>query len=461
MISKKHWSNRPSEAITLLMVFIILTFGFALVSAARSVQQNEEILFNTFETLLPPVVVGLAFIGLHLLLLWRKVDVEQVLLPTVGLIFSIGLIMIWRLRGTDGVWQQLSRGFIPGVIVIGAFILRPDLIERIRRAAIPISLVGLGLTLLTAVFGVVDETGARLALRLGPLPPIQTSEILKVSLIIFLAWYIDREGAAAEGRANILFGWLRLPPLRYFIPGAIFVAVATLALVRMSDFGAVLIMGCLFLAMLYAGFETRIFLTVSAIGLGFALLVGLVLATTWEIPSVIQHRFEAFLNPWSTAPLLVDGQPTGITISEGPGYQIQQAVYAIISGGITGTGLGFGKPQFVPLAHSDFIFSAILEEMGSAVGIALLALFAVLLVRLLRTAALLPRGQVFERLLLTGIAMHFFAQVLIMVGGTLNLLPLTGVTIPFLSQGGVALMINLIEVGTAFAILQRLEATPA
>jgi cell division protein FtsW (lipid II flippase) len=339
-------------------------------------------------------------------------------------------------------------------------IARPRYMENIRQRAVWISGVGLLLTALTALFGTVDETGARLALKLGPLPAIQTSEILKVSLIIFLAWYIDHEGAAAEGRALTLFGRLRVPDVQYFLPGALFVGMASLALVRMSDFGAVLILGLLFVTMLYAGFETRTFLTVAAIGAGFAVLAGLVLATTWDVPATIQNRFLAFMDPWSSAPLLINGQPTGITIAEGPGYQIQQALYAMIAGGVTGAGLGFGTPQFVPLAHSDFIFAAILEEMGGAIGLAILALYGVVLLRLFRIAILLPHNQVFERLLLTGIGVHFFAQVLVMVGGTLNLMPLTGVTLPFLSQGGMAVLVNLLEIGLALALAQRLEARP-
>jgi cell division protein FtsW (lipid II flippase) len=252
-----------------------------------------------------------------------------------------------------------------------------------------------------------------------------------------------------------------MPALHYFIPGGLFVSLATLALVAMSDFGAVLILACLFVGMLYAGFETRIFTTIAAIGLGLAVLAGFALSLTWHVPTVIRYRFLAFLDPWSNAMILQNGQPTGITISEGPGYQIQQSIYAVISGGLTGSGLGFGSPQYVPLAHSDFIFAAIVEEMGAVIGIAILVLFIILVLRILRVAMLLPAGQAFERLLLTGIAIHFFIQVFVMVGGTLNLLPLTGVTIPFLSQGGMALLVNLAEIGLVLGIARRLEATPA
>ncbi|HXV42104.1 MAG TPA: FtsW/RodA/SpoVE family cell cycle protein, partial [Anaerolineae bacterium] len=269
----------------------------------------------------------------------------------------------------------------------------------------------------------------------------------------------ESEGEEAEGRARS-FGWLRAPAISYFIPGLLFVFLATLALVKMSDFGAILILGCLFVGMLYAGFQTRIFLTIAAIGLGLSLLVGLVLAFTWEVPAVIQQRIAAYINPWSNQPLLIGGQPSDITIAEGPGYQLQQAIYALIAGGLTGTGLGFGLPNNIPLAHSDFIFAAILEEMGAVVGLALLAFFVILLIRILRIGIMLPPGQVFERLLLVGISIHLFIQLLVMVGGTVNLLPLTGVTVPFLSQGGIALMVNLTEIGLVLAVAQRLEAQP-
>jgi cell division protein FtsW (lipid II flippase) len=237
----------------------------------------------------------------------------------------------------------------------------------------------------------------------------------------------------------------------------LFVAVATLALVKMADYGAVLVLGCIFLAVLFAGFEPRVFMAIIAIGLVLAVMVGLILSITWEIPTVIQYRFKAFLNPWSTAMITLNGQPTGITISEGPGYQIQQAIYAVISGGIIGKGLGFGSPDYVPLAHSDFILAAIIEEFGAIIGVAVLFLFAVLLLRIFRTVAFLPLGQTFERLLLVGIGAHLFTQVFVMAGGTLDLLPVTGVTIPFLSLGGMALITNLIEVGIVLAITRRLE----
>ena len=279
---------RGMEALLLLIVTATSLLGFSLLAVGMQVQLKQNPLATLPSALLPALVVGFSFLVIHILLRVRRVSTAPILLPLVELLLTIGLLMIWRLRGPDGVWQQLLRGFIPGMLVIAALILRPQWIELARRWAIPISIFGLALPLATALFGVVDETGARLALKLGPLPAIQTSEIIKLVLVIFLAWYIEREGREATGRARPLFGWLRLPALRYLVPGVLFVGLATLALVAMSDFGAVLILGTLFIGMLYAGFETRVFAAIAAIGLALALLVGLVLSLTWQVPTVIQ-----------------------------------------------------------------------------------------------------------------------------------------------------------------------------
>lgn len=448
------------ETFLLVLVFLFALLGFALLAIGMQVRQGGNPLAGLPSALLPPLVIGVSTAGLHVLMRKRRMHVEQLILPVTALLFTTGLLLIWRLQGANGVWQQLIRGYLPGMAVVAVLILKPHWVERIRRWAIPVCLVGLVLLVATAFLGVIDETGARLALQLGSLPAIQPSEIIKLALVIFLAWYIDREGKEAEGRAMPFLGWLRLPSIHYFLPGALFVALATLALVKMSDFGAVLILAFIFAGMLFTGFETRIFLTISAIGLSLVLIVSLFLSFTWEVPTVIRYRFLAFQNPWSKEVILLKGQTTGVTVSEGPGYQIQQAIDAIVAGGLSGAGLGFGTPQYVPLAQSDFIFAAIIEELGSIIGLAVLILFAVLLLRIARVALLLPTEQVFERLLLIGICIHFFVQVFIMVGGTLNLLPITGVTIPFLSQGGMALLVNLTEIGLVLSLSQRLEVRP-
>jgi cell division protein FtsW (lipid II flippase) len=457
MQTQREAPARLIEAIAMAMIVMIAILGFLSVTAAALVRQGQNPFPTLFAALLPASLVGLSLAGFHVFLHARGLHGEEIIWPAVSLLVVVGAIMLWRLRGADGVYQQLLRGLFPGIAIAGLFVAWPQGIEKVRRWAPVIGLIGLLLPIATAMFGIVDETGARLALKLGPLPAVQTSELIKLAMIVFLAWYIEEQGQAAEGRAQPIFGWLRLPAVRYFIPGVLFVVIATLALVSMSDYGAVLILGGIFLAMLYAGFETRLFATVAVIGLVLVGVAALVLSVTWEVPAVIQYRFLAFLDPWSPAMITHDGQPTGITIAEGPGYQIQQAIYAIIAGGLLGRGLGFGTPDYVPLAHSDFILAAILEEFGAIIGVAVLFLYAVLLLRLFRLVAMLPPGQTFERLLLVGIGAHLFTQVFVMAGGTLNLLPITGVTLPFLSQGGMALLVNLAEIGLVLAMMRRRE----
>lgn len=451
-MKKESW--RFTEALLLFLTIVILSVGFYAVELAKQYRQGlpPQPTFNTIA--LPILIIFLIFSSLHIFLSMKASVVEQIILPITALIFVLGITMILRLRGIEGVFQQITRGFIPGGIAAALLILRPTLLEWVRRRAIWIGLGGLLLLLLTGVFGSVDESGSRLALDLGPLPSVQTSEIIKLSLIIFLAWYIEREGRAAEGRAHSLL-WFRLPALRYMAPAAAFVGAATLSLVAMADYGAVIILSCLFIAMLYIGFDTRIFLTIAALGFGLSLIVALILFQTWEIPATIQMRYLAFRNPWSSQ--VISG---GITIAEGPGYQVQQAIYAVIAGGVTGTGLGLGSPAFIPLAHSDFILASIFEEMGSATGIAILFSYAVLVLRIIRLVILIPAAQVFERLLLTGIGVHLFTQVFVMAGGILNLFPLTGVTLPFLSMGGAALLVNFVEVGLVLSLIKRIESTP-
>jgi cell division protein FtsW (lipid II flippase) len=452
-------ADRPTEGLALLLIAVFAALSFFSVSAALNLRQGLDPLAGLADAMLPAAVV-IAVLGLfHYFLSRQQLRSEQFLFPIVALLFVVGLVMIWRLLGPDGAWQQITRGLLPGLLAAAFLVAWPQTLRTLRLLTIPISAAGLGFAVLTGLFGAVDETGARLALKLGPLPAMQASEPLKLVLILFLAWFIEKLGQAAKGRPRLWFGWLQLPPLRFFIPGVVFFFLAILSLVFMSDYGAVLILGCIFLTVLYAGLETRTFLTILGIGLALTLLLGLILALTWHVPAVIQYRFQAFQNPWSQEMILVGGQPSGVTIAQGPGYQIQQAIYAVVAGGLDGSGLGLGSPDYVPLAHSDFILAAVVEELGALIGIAVLILFGVLLLRIFRTVLRLSVVQVYERVLLCGIAAHLFTQVLIMAGGTLNLLPATGITIPFMSLGGTALLTNLVEIGLVLAVIRRQERT--
>ncbi len=444
---------RQSERTLLLIVAAFVLLGFVIVTFVQQSLDVEVAPFWTFAT--PIVIIGL-LAAAHLLLTYQKVTDAPLLLPIIGLLMGIGLILLQRLF-PEAARSQLLRGFVPGMIGLMLLIRFPQVVESLRRDwPMTVSLIGLVLLLATAFFGRIDETGTRLALQIGSLPAIQTTEAIKVALIVFLAWYIESEGEAAERHA-FKFAGLSLPPLRYFLPSLTFVAIATLALVKMSDFGAILILTGIFLAMLYIGFNQRIFFTIMGIAVAAGLIVGIALFAVWDVPATIQQRVIAFRDPFSTEELVLNGQPQGYSIALGPGYQSVQGIQAIINGGFLGTGLGWGVPENVPLSYSDFIFAALVEELGAAGGFAVLLLFGLLIMRIVRLAMLLPAGQIFERLLLVGIAAHFLTQVLVMVGGTVLLLPVTGVTIPFVTLGGMALLVNLLEMGIVFALAQRIS----
>src|ERR1700687_560927 len=148
---------RRTEALLMLAIFAAAGLGFQLTSLDAAVRYGQPLWAAAIPALIPPVLLALLFGGLHLLLRGRRVQMEQLLLPVMALLSTIGLVMVWRLRGDSGVYQLLLRGLVPGAAVIGVFILRPQWVERLRRWAWPVSLLGLGLALATAFFGVVDE----------------------------------------------------------------------------------------------------------------------------------------------------------------------------------------------------------------------------------------------------------------------------------------------------------------
>ncbi|MBE0695570.1 MAG: hypothetical protein IH586_01475, partial [Anaerolineaceae bacterium] len=165
-MKKIHW--RYNEALLLLVIYLIAGIGFFTVSTAALFKKGLPPEPDMWTILFPVLAIMLVFSSLHILLSLKKVEFEQTVLPITALIFVLGITMIWRLRGAEGVFQQITRGLIPGFLAACVLLFRPTLLEKIRRWAVFIGLGGLFLLFLTGIFGVVDETGARLALNLGP-----------------------------------------------------------------------------------------------------------------------------------------------------------------------------------------------------------------------------------------------------------------------------------------------------
>ena len=370
---------------------------------------------------------------------------DQILLPVVAMLGGVSLLLMERLpqdlvtmdvgSTTLGlgdvqlVWLVLAIG----VATTLGIVVRSD--AWLRRYKYTWAAVGIALLLLTFVFG-SDVAGQRLTLRLGPLSG-QPSELLKVILVVFLAGYLS-ENRPILIEQDTRLGPIRLPPLPYLAPMVAMWAIALGIVVIQRDLGAALLFFAVFLALAYAA-TGRLSLVV--IGLALFLVGSALMATLFDH---VRARVDVWLDPFAD-PL-------------GAGYQIVQSLLAFARGGLLGTGLGAGLPMVggrmpIPEVHTDFPLAALGEELGLVGVIAILGLFFVLIQRGLRIGA--SAADDFRAILATGLALVVGVQAFIIAAGNLKVLPLTGVTLPFISYGGSSLLVNAIVVGLLLALSDR------
>ncbi|MFZ5858208.1 MAG: FtsW/RodA/SpoVE family cell cycle protein [Chloroflexota bacterium] len=359
-------------------------------------------------------------------------ETDPYLLPVASLLSGWGLLTIWRLDPYFGARQTIWLA-----IALAAFLLAlryPAALSSLRRYKYLALLGGILLTALTLVFG-SNPSGAGPRLWIGGEDVyLQPSEPLKLLLVIYLAAYL------ASRLPVETFNTLRTKSIRQFVsiplivPTAIMTGLSLLILVVQRDLGTASIFLLIYTIILFLATGKRRVLLVTFAGLGLAALVG------YFFVDIIHARLDAWLNPWS--------DPSGRS------YQIIQSLLAIANGGTVGRGVGLGSPTLVPVAISDFIYTAIVEETGLLGAIGLLVLFGLLLTHGLRAALNAPDR--FQRLLAGGLVAYLGVQSLLILGGNLRLLPLTGVTLPFVSYGGSSLVTSFL----ALAILLRVASQP-
>jgi cell division protein FtsW (lipid II flippase) len=294
-----------------------------------------------------------------------------------------------------------------------------------------------GLLLLTFVAG-REVNGQRLTLAIGPFSG-QPSELLKVILVVFLAGYLSENRALLVEQSTRL-GPVRLPPLPYLAPMVAMWAIALSIVVVQRDLGAALLFFAVFLLLLYVTTGRASFV---ALGLVAFVASGAVL---YEIVPHVRTRVDIWVDPFATA--------------SGAGYQVVQALHAFARGGILGTGLGAGLPEVgslppggIPALHTDFPFAALGEELGLIGVMAILGLYLVVIERGLRIAA--SAGDDFRAILAAGLSLVIGVQAFIIAAGNLKLIPLTGITLPFISYGGSSLLTNGVVVGLLIALSDR------
>ena len=430
-------SLRNRELANLFVVGILTALGFASVYIARqSVVSTASLSYAGFFFAL--------YLVAHLVARYAVPYADPYLLPMAALLTAVGLTEIYRINPRDafrqGVWIVIAVAVFAGTL----FALRRDY-RRLEGYKYIFGLTAIALLVLPAlpVLG-TTVNGARLWIRLGPLQ-FQPGELAKIMLIVFLAAYLrEKREVLAQGRLKD-FG-----PLLAIWGGAMLVLVET------NDLGSALLYFGIFLAMLYVA-TGRLLFTV----IGLALfLVGS--AGIYKLVPHVRQRITIWLHPWTDKPVYcaLTGKPA--LRQDCASYQLVKSLYSIANGGFGGPGFGkgtletvTGKP-LIPYLNTDFIYSALAQELGLVGVAALLLVFMLFVLRGLRVALLADDG--FSKLAAAGLTFAFALQTFIIVGGIVRLIPLTGITLPFVSYGGSSVVANFILLAGLLLISNRANA---
>jgi cell division protein FtsW (lipid II flippase) len=428
--NKRAWrrlevANRTTELGLIVIVSLIVVAAYVLASLGKTASLPVNL--GPFLA----VVLGLFIVG-HLALRVLAPRADPVLLPLAGLLNGIGYVLIVRLNnhqaGLQAVWSLLGMAAFVGTLAV---VRRVRDLDRYRYL---LGFGGVGLLLLPLVPGIGEEIGgSRVWVHFGPLN-FQPGEFAKVALLIFCASYLAEKGTVlAEGDRRWM--GLPMPDLRALGPVGLAWGLSIVVMVAEHDLGMSLLYFFLFISILYVGTSRRRYV---GAGLGLFAVAAVVADKT---SPVLSERVTIWIDPWKTA--------------QSTGYQIVQSMFAFGAGGVTGTGLALGSPTRIPAVQTDFIFAAIGEEWGLIGTVAVLTAFLLIVGTGLRIAV--QAENAFEKLLATGAATIFGLQTFIIVSGVIRLLPLTGITLPFVSYGGSSLLTNYI----LLALLLRISDTSA
>jgi len=387
---------------------------------------------------IPPIILPFLGVTLGLLviasiatrILARGAD--PTLLPLAALLHGIGYVMITRLddrlAGLQTTWTFIAIAAYVGVLFV---------VQRttdLAHQTWTFFAIGATLLLLPLVPGIGRSFGgARIWVSIGPIN-FQPGEFAKICLALFFAGYLaERRELIAANTWRI--GFLRLPEPRHLLPILLAWAFSVVVMVGLKDLGASLLFFALFVVMLWVATERTSFLVIGTILFAGAAYIA------WRVFDNVQTRVAIWLDPWPQY--------------EGKGYQIVQAMFALSNGGIEGTGLGLGSPNKIPEVKNDFIFAAVGEELGLFGATAVLIAFVLIIGAGFRIAIRAERP--FEKILATGLTTIIGLQAFIIIGGVIRVVPLTGITLPFVSYGGSSLLANYI----LLALLMRISDSSA
>ena len=420
-------ARRSTELGLVLLTAVITASAYVLASLGESASMPARIV--------PFLVVVLLLVaGAHVVVRLLAKGADPLLLPMATFLHGLGFVMIARLSDR---WAGLqSTWSLVGIVAFTAtlFVIeRPGDLRRWQWTSLGL---GLFLLLLPLVPGVgFTSGGARIWVSVGPVN-FQPGEFAKILLTVFFAAYLAERRDLIVDSGRTFLG-LAVPDIRHLAPIVLAWGMSVVVMVGQRDLGSSLLFFTLFVVMLWVATERTSFLV---LGLGL-FSTGAVIAH--QVFSHVQTRVDIWLNPWD--------QYTG------RGYQPIQALFAMANGGLTGTGLGLGSPGAIPAAHNDFIFAAIGEELGLVGAAAVLSAFVLLVGAGMRTA-LRAQGE-FEKLLAVGLTTITAVQTFIIVGGVLRVVPLTGVTLPFMSYGGSSLVANYVLLAVLIRVSDHTSRT--
>lgn len=418
------------------LLFWVAALG---ITGSVAVAAAEVAGFRPQQLVVPVTFVAIAFV-LHLFLAARGIRGDQLLLPIAAALTAIGLVLVQRLASNLLV-QQLSWT----LIAAGAFaatILIPRDLTALSRFKWTWALLGV-LLLLSPLLPVIgrEVNGARIWVGLGTVT-FEPWEAVKILLVIFFAAYLE-EFREVLSQTQRRFGPIPVPPLPYFGPIVAMWAIAMVVMVFERDLGATLLFLGIFLAMLYL-----------ATGEAFYTLIGILLLliggfVAYNAFGHVAARVDVWLHPFAEE------------VRFSTGYQLVQGLFALANGGLFGAGLGNGMPERIPVVWSDFVFDAFAEEVGFAGALALLALYLLFVYRGMLIALRAPTP--FLQMLAAGLSFIVALQTLVIVGGNARLIPLTGITLPFVAYGGSSLVTNWMLVALLIRVSDltaRVRGTP-
>lgn len=405
-------SRRNTELLLLIASAfpVILLYAMYVLTAGAAI---------SFETLAVPIGLFAAFAAAHIAVRILAPGADPAILPIVFILSGIGITFVTRLAPALAI-SQLIILFVSVALMVGTLALVKNL-DVVMRYKYTFGIIGIILLMLPIFIG-TTISGSKLWIRIAGFT-IQPGEFAKVFIVLFLAGYLaeNRELLSISNRKILGF---KIPRLRLLLPLFAVWGVCLLVVVFERDLGSAVLFYTIFLLMLYVA--TGRF---SYVVIGLALLaVGAVGA--YKFLSHVQVRFQVWVDPFKDA--------------QGQGYQIVQSLFSLADGGLVGVGIGNGMANNIPVVESDFIFSAIGEEMGLLGGGAVLILFMLFAVRGLTTAARAKSDL--AAFSATGLTAAISFQAFLIVGGVTRLIPLTGVTLPFMSQGGSSLLASFIIV---------------